>query len=98
MGAAANRARVRGQIRPPAGRSVPSCGRLSPMASRQAATRVPLRSARGHHTIRAREGVRRRAVKVLQFKVQSSKFKVLSAKCKVQSAVEKWQRDSVKRG
>ena len=49
------RARVRGQVRPPAGRPLPPRGRLPPVAARQAAERLPLRSARGHAALRARE-------------------------------------------
>ena len=51
---------VRGEVRPHAGGSVPPCGDLSALAPRQDAGRLPLRSAGGHDSLRAREGVRRR--------------------------------------
>ena len=59
VGAAAHRARVRGEVRPPAGRSLPPRGDVPALAARQAAARLPLRSARGHDALRAREGLRR---------------------------------------
>ena len=58
VGAAADRARLRGEVRPHAGAAVPPRGGLSALAARQAAERLPLRSARGHDSLRAREGVR----------------------------------------
>ena len=61
MGAAADRARVRGEVRPHAGRSLPPRRGLSTLAPGQAAGRLPLRSARGHDPLRAREGLRRGA-------------------------------------
>ena len=61
VGAGADRARVRGQVRSPAGRSVPSRGGVPALARRPAAGRLPLRSAGGHGALRAREGLRRGA-------------------------------------
>ena len=58
VGAAAHRARLRGQVRPPAGRSLPPRDALPALASRQAAEGLPLRSARGHDALRAEEGFR----------------------------------------
>ena len=60
VGAAAHRARVRGEVRPPAGRPLPPRGHLPALAAGQAAGRLPLRPARGHDSVRAREGLRRR--------------------------------------
>ena len=48
VGAAAHRARVRGEVRPPAGRPLPARGDLPALAARQAARGLPLRPARGH--------------------------------------------------
>ena len=48
VGAAAHRARVRGEVRPPAGRPLPARGRLPALAAGQAARGLPLRPARGH--------------------------------------------------
>ena len=45
VGAAAHRARLRGGLRPPAGRSLPPRDALRPLAPRQAARRLPLRPA-----------------------------------------------------
>ena len=56
VGAVADRARLRGQVRPHAGGSFPSRRGLSAMAARQTAERLPLRPARGHDALRAREG------------------------------------------
>ena len=54
------------KYRPPAGRSLPPRGYLSEMAPGQAAERVPLRPARGHARLRAREGFRRGAPAALR--------------------------------
>jgi ATP dependent DNA ligase-like protein len=59
VGAAADRAGLRGEVRPPAGRSLSPRGSLPAMAAGQAAERLPLRSARGYEGVRAREGLRR---------------------------------------
>ena len=59
VGAAADRAGVRGQVRPHAGRPLPPRGGLPALAARQGARGLPLRSARGHGALRAREGLRR---------------------------------------
>ena len=48
LGAAAHRARLRGEVRPPAGRPLPPRGHLHALAARQAARGVPLRPAGGH--------------------------------------------------
>ena len=48
VGAAAHRARVRGEVRSPAGRSLPPRRHLPPLAARQAARGLSLRSAGGH--------------------------------------------------
>ena len=53
MGAAAHRARLRGEVRPPAGRPLPPRDALPALASGQAAGGVPLRPARGHDALRA---------------------------------------------
>src|ERR1043166_4367058 len=58
VGAAADRARVRGQIRSSAGNAFSPCRDFSAMAPRQTARRLPLRSARGHERLRAAEGFR----------------------------------------
>ena len=58
VGAAAHRARMRSEVRPHAGRSLPACGDVSALARRQAAGRLPLRSARGHSGFRAFRGLR----------------------------------------
>ena len=58
LGTAAPRACLRGEIRPPAGRPFPARDGLPAVASRQAAVRLPLRPARGHDPLRAREGLR----------------------------------------
>src|SRR4030095_387609 len=58
-GTVADRTRLRGQVRPHAGPAFPPrCG-IPAMASRQATRRLPLRSARGHDAVRARERLRR---------------------------------------
>src|SRR6185503_9350718 len=62
VGAAAHRARLRGEVRPPAGRSLPPRDALPALAFRQAAEGLPLRSARGHDALRAEEGFRGRTV------------------------------------
>ena len=54
VGAAAHRARVRGHLRPSARRPLPPRGRVRALACRQAASRLRLRSARGHSARRAR--------------------------------------------
>ncbi len=59
VGTAAHRARVRGEVRPHAGRALPPRRGLRALASRQAAEGLPLRSARGHDSLRARARVRR---------------------------------------
>ena len=53
LGAAAHRARVRGEVRSPAGRSLPPRRHLPALAARQAARGLPLRSARGHRRRRS---------------------------------------------
>ena len=53
VGTAPHRTRVRGEVRPHAGRSLPACGDVSPLARRQVAERLPLRSARSHSGFRA---------------------------------------------
>ena len=50
VGTAAHRAGVRGEVRPHAGRSLPPRGGVPALASRQAAARLPLRSAGSHDT------------------------------------------------
>ena len=62
VGAAPHRARVRGEVRPHAGRSVPPRVGVPALAARQAAARVPLRSARSHDAVRARQSLRREIV------------------------------------
>ena len=57
MGAAAHRARMRGEVRSHAGRSLPSRSHLPALAARQAAAGLPLRPARSHPTLRARENL-----------------------------------------
>ena len=57
VGAAADRARVRGEVRPPAGRSLPPRGGVPALAPRQAARRLPLRSARGHDRLTSSQKV-----------------------------------------
>ena len=59
VGTAAGRASLRSEIRPYAGRSFSPRCRLSALAPRQASGRLHVRSARGHDSLRAREGVRR---------------------------------------
>src|SRR5438128_2274706 len=54
VGAAPRRACLRGEVRSPAGRPLPARGDLPPLASRQATRGLPLRSARGHASGRAR--------------------------------------------
>jgi ATP-dependent DNA ligase len=58
VGAAAHRARVRGEVRPHAGRSLSPCRHLPALAPRQAARSLPLRSARGYGLMSC-EGFRR---------------------------------------
>src|SRR5207302_1462835 len=57
LGAAASRARLRGEVRSSAGRSLPPCRDLPALAARQTARRVPLRAAGSDQALRAREGV-----------------------------------------
>src|SRR5262249_32293136 len=45
----------RSEVRPHAGRSFPSRGHLPALAARQAAARLPLRSARSHQALRIGE-------------------------------------------
>ena len=59
MGAAPDRTRLRGEVRPPAGRPLPPRHDLPAVAARQAAIRVPVRSAGDHSALRARAGFRR---------------------------------------
>jgi len=58
VGTASRGTRVRGEVRPHARRPVPPCRGLRAVAPRQAASRLPVRSARGHRPLRAREGLR----------------------------------------
>src|SRR2546423_124248 len=59
LGAATAGARRRGGVRPYAGHALPPRRAVRPLASGQAATRLPLRSARGHARLRARARLRR---------------------------------------
>ncbi len=61
LGADPDRARLRGEVRPPARRPLPACGRVHALASRQAAGGLPLRPARGHSSRRARRDLRKDA-------------------------------------
>src|SRR5215469_4582433 len=54
LGAAPARARVRGRVRSYAGNSLPTCRAVPPLATGQAPAGLPLRSARGHASLRAR--------------------------------------------
>src|SRR5207249_6675677 len=53
LGALADRARMRGEVRPPAGGPLPPRGGLRAVAAGQAPRRLPLRSARAHPARRA---------------------------------------------
>src|SRR5690606_22994889 len=57
-GGAAARARVRGEVRPPAGRSLPARRHPPSLAPGQAPRGLPLRPARDDRTVRARQGSR----------------------------------------
>ena len=59
VGAAPRRARRRGRLRPPPGRSLPPRDDVQALAPRQAAGRLPLRPARGNARLRDREDLRR---------------------------------------
>src|SRR2546428_4512337 len=65
LGALADRTRVRSEVRPSAGGPLPARGDLPALAARQAAEGMPLRPARGHETLRARERVRGRSTEAL---------------------------------
>jgi ATP-dependent DNA ligase len=54
VGTAEDRARLRSEVRPHAGRSLPARRAVPALASRQAPAGLPLRSARGHEALRAR--------------------------------------------
>ncbi len=56
VGAVAHRTGVRGEVRPHAGRPLPSRGHFSALAAGSTARRLPLRSAGGYDAVRAREG------------------------------------------
>src|SRR5437016_9332483 len=58
VGAAADRAGVRGEVRSYGGRPLPPPARILALAARQAAPRLPLRPARSHTRLRVGEGVR----------------------------------------
>ena len=57
VGTGSDRAGLRGQVRPHAGAALPPCRGLRTLAAGQGTSRLPLRSARGHDRLRAREGV-----------------------------------------
>ena len=59
LGGAAARARVRSEIRPPAGRSLPPCRRVPALAPGQAAAGLPLRPAGSDDAVRAGKCLRR---------------------------------------
>ena len=61
VGAAAHRARVRGEVRPPAGRPLPARGDVPALAARQGRRGLPLRPARGDDALRAWRGCSTRA-------------------------------------
>ena len=58
LGAAAHRARVRGEVRPPAGRPVPARGDLPALAPGQAARDCRYDQLEVHQRLRARKGLR----------------------------------------
>ena len=58
VGTAADRARLRGQVRSSAGRPLPSRRDVSPLARGPNPRRLPVRSARGHCRVRTGQGVR----------------------------------------
>src|SRR5262249_29119169 len=61
LGAASHRARLRGEVRSPAGPSFPARGDVPALAARQIPGGLPLRSARGDAGLRAGDDLRRGA-------------------------------------